>query len=202
MATCPRLHSRRTTPGTHLALLACLALGLLAGGLAGCNVLLPGRVTHYTPGPAAIQDKVDCTVPSEWRPGYGPTAHAAQLMGSVPPGFITVGVVECSLAFPREAATAKSSPARSTIEERHLSGNFAPLLAALAEPSDRQSGIACTADGEIVPSLWLVNAAGKAVHVAWPVDACGKASGKPATAKALAGLKTVSAKPLEVQVAP
>ncbi|MCU6479487.1 hypothetical protein QO003_003957 [Arthrobacter silviterrae] len=191
---------RRTTAAAGRALPGCLALGLLAGGLAGCNVLLPGRVTHYTPDPAALQDKVDCTVPSEWRPGYGPTASAAQLMGSVPPGFVPVDAVECTFDFSVPARTATPGPPRMV--ERHLSGDFAPLLAALAQPSDRQDGIACTADGEIVPSLWLVNAAGKAVHVTWPVDACGKTRGKPDTAKALAGLKTVSAKPLEVQVAP
>jgi hypothetical protein len=191
---------RRTTAATRRALPGCLALGLLAGGLAGCDVLLPGRVTHYTPGAAAIQDKADCTVPSEWRPGYGPTAPAAQLMGSVPPGFVPVDVVECTFDFSVPASTATPGPPRMV--ERHLSGDFAPLLAALAQPSDRQDGIACTADGEIVPSLWLVNALGKAVHVAWPVDACGKTRGKPDTAKALAGLKAVSTKPLEVPVAP
>jgi hypothetical protein len=69
-----------------------------------------------------------------------------------------------------------------TVETR--TGDFGPLLSALAEPSD-QAGFnqACTADMEIVPELWLENATGEAMRAAWPSTACGKT--KRATWKAL-----------------
>ena len=69
-----------------------------------------------------------------------------------------------------------------TVETR--TGDFGPLLSALAEPSDQAgSNQACTADMEFVPELWLENATGEAMRAAWPGTACGKT--KRATWKAL-----------------
>ncbi|MGA7205053.1 MAG: hypothetical protein WBX27_10535 [Specibacter sp.] len=172
----------RTTAVARLA-----ALGALALGLAGCN-----PVSHYLPGSAALQDKVDCKVHSEWRPNHGLIDPASQLMGSVPQGFIPVDVIRCDPASVHVSEDLKTSS--WTLTEDHLSGNYTALLAAVAEPSDKQDGIACTADAEILPELWLVNAGGKAVHVMWPLDVCSKS--KPDTAKALAGLRVSSTKTL------
>ncbi|MHA7271119.1 hypothetical protein [Arthrobacter sp. HLT1-20] len=147
----------------------------------------PGpELTHYTPPPAAVQDKVDCLAPSDWRPDDGASSPTSSLMGSVPQGFVPVDVVRCRMDF--FPSPDPSGKAGNVVVQEQLAGDYTALLAALAQPSDRQDGIACTADAEILPGLWLVNASGKAVHVVWPVDACGKARGKPDTAKALAAL--------------
>jgi hypothetical protein len=67
-----------------------------------------------------------------------------------------------------------------------FAGDFAPLLAALAEHDDDDSNVACTADLEQVPPLWLVDAAGRAINAHYPENACGKT--KPGVRDALAEL--------------
>ncbi|MGO4384750.1 hypothetical protein [Specibacter sp. RAF43] len=177
------------------ALLACVALGLGAAGLAGCTAF----ATHFTPGPAVLQDGVDCLVPSEWRPDYGPTDPAARLMGTVPAGFVPVDVVRCREDF---LPTPNATTVKRVVLAEHLRGDYAALLAALAQPSDRAYGASCTDDAEFMPNLWLVNAGGQAVHVMWPLDACGKTRGKPDTAKALAALTVASTSTLDAPVLP
>lgn len=176
---------------------AALLLGACATGLdpgaPSTATRQPGStppLTHYTPAPAALQDRVDCLAPSQWRPGTDGTSPAPALMGSVPAGFTPVEVVRCR----RESSQSPDSSGKVgwILVQEQLTGSYTELLAALAQPSDRQVGIACTADVEILPGLWLVNAAGQAIHVAWPLDACNKARGKPDTAKALAGLTVAS----------
>jgi hypothetical protein len=155
----------------------------LALVLSGCG-LLPGGVSPYTPAPASVQDKVDCLASAGPPLGGVPGTPGPELAGSVPEGFVPVQVVRCGTDH-----TEVSGAYRMLIREEHLEGDFTALLAALAQPSDRANGnMACTADAEIVPALWLVNADGQAIHVLWPVDACGKTRGKPDTSKALAGL--------------
>ncbi|WP_157884038.1 hypothetical protein [Arthrobacter alpinus] len=169
---------RRTTPACRYALVASLALVL-----GGCSTS-PGKVSHYTPAPAAIQEKVDCLAPPEWHDGSEASQPASDLRGSVPGGFVPVQVVRCQQDFLEQAGVYTR-----VVRQEHLEGDYSALLAALAQPSDRANGnMACTADAELLPALWLVNADGQAIHVVWPVDACGKARGKPDTAKALAGL--------------
>lgn len=146
-------------------------------------------LNHYTPAPAALQDKVDCLAPSAWRSDSGATSPASKLMGSVPEGFAPAEVVRCRRDV--RQTPDPSGKAGWIVAQEQLTGDYTALLAALAQPGDRQDGFACTADAEILPGLWLVNADGKAVHVVWPLDACNKARGKPDTAKALEAL-TVS----------
>lgn len=159
-----------------------LLLGACTSG-AGTDTPTTAQPTHYTPAPAALQDRVDCLAPSERRSGSGATSPESKLMGSVPEGFVPVEVVRCLPDYVQPPGP--SSKAGPVIAKEQLTGDYTALLAALAQPSDRQDGVACRADAEILPGLWLVNAADKAVHVVWPVDACGKARGKPDTAKAL-----------------
>ena len=115
----------------------------------------------------------------------------------VPDGFVTAGVVRCSqdLSWTSVPAPAGPSPTsepntRYTIVEEHLSGDFEPLLTALAQPSDHQDRGECPAMAEIVPDLWLLNTAGKAVHVQWPLTACNFT--KPGVMEALADLTVTS----------
>lgn len=112
-------------------------------------------------------------------------------MGSVPDGFVPVDVVLCQ---PPETKVAGDGTTRNTtVSEEHLSGDYRPLLAALAEPSDRQNGMSCTDQGETLPELWLVDVRGRTIHVKWPLNACSRS--KPEVRKALAQLtvgKTVA----------
>lgn len=150
--------------------------------LAGCNSL-----THYQPGPAVLQSAVDCSTAAD--SVTGPSDSAPTLKGRVPDGFVPVDVVRCTWQLPILSAHATTSP-HAVVREDHLSGDYAPLLAALAEPSDRGGDAVCKAYAEMLPELWLVNAAGAAVNVAWPLDHCGFS--KPATAAALATLAIAS----------
>lgn len=174
---------RWTTPVPRLALSVCLALVLGALVLVGCG-MAPGKVSHYVPAPAALQEKVDCLAPPEWHDGSETSLPASDLRGSIPEGFVPVQVVRCHQDFLEQDGVYTR-----VVRQEQLEGDYSALLAALAQPSDRANGtMACTADAELLPALWLVNADGQAIHVVWPLDACGKARGKPDTAKALEAL--------------
>lgn len=133
----------------HRAAAWAAASGLAALLLSGCAA--DALVSHFTPGPATLQGRVDCLASPQWRSDYGPIAPAAGLMGSVPEGFKPVEVVEC-----------------------------------------RQEPRSCTSEWVDIPDLWLVDAAGKAIHVMWPLDVCSRP--KPGTAKALDGLPVRSSR--------
>lgn len=178
------LPSRRsTTPGTPLAFLLPLTLFLGACGV------LPGTSSHYQFETATVQDGYDCLATATNFYGRAPTDPAstdpASAKGSVPEDFVPLEAVKCSVDFGGLSET--SAPARLKIRQDRFSGDFSALLAALAEPSDVSSGDPCTADMQIVPDLWLVDASGKAVHVQWPLDVCNKT--KPGTSQALALLE-------------
>lgn len=168
------------------------ALVFLSLGLAGCDA-----VSHYTPAPAALQDKVDCLATTF---EYGPLTTAppgvVNAMGSLPKNFVPVDVVRCG---PAAAPAGTTTTGRSVLEE-HFSGNYGPLLAALAGPSDRQDSGSCPAMAPFILDLWLVNADAKSVHVKWPVDVCGFP--KPGVKNALAGLTVASTKILSAPAAP
>ncbi|MEO8222051.1 MAG: hypothetical protein ABI563_14850 [Specibacter sp.] len=176
---------KRPTRVAPLALLVCLP-----PVLAGC-IIWPGPVTHYTPAPATLQAKVDCRANSfEQNPLESPSPTVTALMGSVPKGFIPVDAVLCS---PGDTASQEI--------ESHLTGDYGPLLAALAESSDNPGeGDACPAMAEFLPDLWLVEAGGRAVHVRWPQTECGFA--KPGVRAALDGLTAASPNTPGVSPAP
>lgn len=112
---------------------------------------------EYLPEPAALQERVDCSTSVEWRPRYEPTVPAAKLPGNVPPGFVPVDVVPCRPA----SETDGDSVPKAVIREEHLSGDYAPLLAALAIPSDQpNSNTTGTSMHELLPpDLWLIDSA-------------------------------------------
>ncbi|MDJ0313761.1 hypothetical protein [Arthrobacter sp. H35-D1] len=224
MSTSAALPPGSTTPDTPRPLLAPRAPGSLAAahravafpamvfpvpvfvvvGLAGCG-LMPGGTTHYIPEPAVALAGYDCNVAV---PGMGAAElkdPASFARGSVPEGFATAGVVRCREDFNLPSGPppvgpspkSESDPGYAIVEE-HLGGDYAPLLAALAEPSDRQNGGVCPAMAEIIPDLWLLNAAGKAVHVQWPLTACHFT--KPGVSEALANLTVTSSTTLHVPV--
>lgn len=167
----PRVAHGRAAPGVT----AVAAVSVL---LAACN-----PISHYQPPTAAVQNTFDCSVAT--RMIAGTSGPGASLKGRAPDDFPVVDVVRCTWEIPAGSASSTTAP-EPVITEDHLSGDYSALLAALAEPSDRESGVACPDYAEILPELWLVNTVGEAVHVEWPLNSCGKS--KPATAKALAAL--------------
>lgn len=81
-----------------------------------------------------------------------------------------------------------------SVQVERLEGDLTGLLAALAMPDDAvPDDIACTADLQIVPALWLEDSAGRVVPVHYPRDACGKT--KPAVHDALDGLEVTAVEP-------
>ncbi|MDJ0313760.1 hypothetical protein [Arthrobacter sp. H35-D1] len=151
-------------------------------------LLLTACTPHYQPEPAALQDTVDCSTAVGWNTDA--PNPALQQKGRVPKGFIPVDAVLCTWSQQVSASTATTA-AKAIVTREHLAGDYTAgdytaLLAALAEPSDRAHNVSCLDYAELVPELWLVNAAGKAINVQWPLDGC--ENSKPDTAKALAGL--------------
>lgn len=174
------LRPGRTTPAFRHASSAGLALGLLLSlTLGGCG-LLPGGSGTYRPDAAVIQENLDCPGSTlGWLP-EPESLPASDLSGSVPEGFVPAQVIRCLI----EVKDPTGDYTRVLLEE-YLEGDFSDLLAALAKPSDKGGSGPCTADMEIIPPLWMVDAQGRAIQVAWPLDACGKTRGKPDTGKAL-----------------
>lgn len=126
-------------------------------------------VEHFTPAPAKVQQKVDCTALSNTLLNRKTGKAVVATMGSIPGTPNAAGVLPPAV-----------------IREDHLVGNYVPLLSALSEPSERNPDVNCLYMGEVPPELWLVNPAGEAVHVQWPLEACSGA--KPAVSEALANL--------------
>ncbi|MGA7205056.1 MAG: hypothetical protein WBX27_10550 [Specibacter sp.] len=171
------------------ALIWVLALGLAGTVLTGCNGPLE-TVELFMPDPAKLQQKVDCTALSNTLLNRKTAKAVVATMGSIPAGFETVSVVKCSKPTLTGTRAADGTLAPTVIREDHLTGNFAPLLAALAEPSERSEDVACDLMGEVRPELWLVNPAGESVHVQWPLSVC--QGSKPAVWEALAHLKVAT----------
>ncbi|ALE05376.1 hypothetical protein AL755_07625 [Arthrobacter sp. ERGS1:01] len=168
---------------TWLAVVACVG----TAALSGCSNVpqagpAQGPVSTYLPAPAGILTAVDCMTTAHWYDVNGLADSSAASMGSIPAGFVPVSAVEC-MAFGNNVTD--STGEWRTITQRQFSGDLGPLVKALNGASDKADGdYICTADLEIIPDLWLVNSAGKAVHVQWPQTACHKS--KPGTKETLA----------------
>ncbi|AIY03926.1 MULTISPECIES: hypothetical protein [Arthrobacter] len=157
------------------------ALVLAAGALLLTSCTSPDvSPEQYLPEPAALQPAVDCSTATGWEATS--TGPAALLKGRVPDGFVTAEVVRCML-----------ESMNNKLSEDHLTGDYAPLLAALAESSERGPA-SCLDYGEILPSIWLINAAGQAINIQWPLDSCDHS--KPGTAAALVTLTVTRTEPV------
>lgn len=139
---------------------------------------------QYFPEPAALQSAVDCSTATGWEASS--TEPAALLKGRVPDGFLPVDVVSCT---PGEL--------RGEVLQEHLTGDYAPLLAALAKPSERGGNVSCLDYGEILPTIWLVNSDGQAVTAQWPMDNCSHSL--PGTAAALKALTATESETIYTQ---
>ncbi len=89
--------------------------------------------------------------------------------GRVPTEFEPVAVLSCDPLGSREDVTGTWSGALLTRYE----GDLAPLLDALAQPSDPQWAGACSAVGYVGPNLWFEGADGTFVAASFPATGCG-----------------------------
>jgi hypothetical protein len=169
------------------------AHGVVLLGAATVVVLLSGCVgspcgSGQDVADARIVDGYDCLAPNliDWalpreaRSTADPEHPYAPKAGRVPDGFTPTAAVRC------DVSTDMGDGQGFSVTAVTFAGDLAPLLGALAEPDDDDSTVACTADLEQVPPLWLVDAAGRAINAHYPENACGKT--KPGVRNALAEL--------------
>jgi hypothetical protein len=128
--------------------------------------------------------------PSETAEPTSTTHPDAPEPGRVPAGFVPTAAYLCTVEYTFAPVDGSSEGSATVIVEKRT-GDFGPLVKALAKPDQQPSADqVCTADMEIVPDLWLEDASGAAMRAAWPWDACGKTL--PATHAAFAELTLVS----------
>ena len=192
-------HRARTAGGAVAITLAILLSG--CAGLPGFPAATDAPIAHLVEG-------VDCQAPNlnldiavqEGVPTQTDlTAEhpAAPEPGRVPTDFNPVAAYRCTFFGSLDDAQGRWS----AVQVETLEGDFGALLSALAEPSDQAGpNQACTADMELVPTLWLQNSNGEALRAAWPRTSCGKT--KPATHTALDELELTDTTllPLVLQV--
>jgi len=140
---------------------------------------------HRGPG-AAPAPSIDCLSEpsSRWledpRATEEPAPHPEP--GRVPDGFEPAAALLCE--FPTSSADA----AEDTFTVTRFEGDLGPLLRALDAPDDvAGAGQMCTADMQLVPSLWLEAEDGTLLPVHWPRDVCGKT--KPGAGEQVEKLK-------------
>ena len=163
--------------------------------VSGCAQLRePRHAEQRDPAPVAEpQATIDCRSEPSSAPWLGSTTPdpSIPVPGRVPEGFEASAALRCDIVDVGEGADGPGVVAEVT----RFEGDLEPLLSALAEPDDAvPPNLACTADMEIVPALWLEGSDGMVVPVHYPRDACGKT--KPATRDALDELQVTSVKSL------
>jgi hypothetical protein len=159
-----------TAAGVAVALNGCGMLGIAVG---------QNRGPDATPAPS-----IDCLSEpsSRWLedPQETETPASHPEPGRVPDAFEPAAALLCTL------------PTADALDEdfavTRFDGDLGPLLQALDAPDDVAGpGQMCTADLQLVPSLWLEADDGTLIPVHWPRDVCGKT--KPDAAEELAKLK-------------
>ena len=97
------------------------------------------------------------------------TPHAdAPEAGRVPDDFLPVSVVVCEPG----GTLQDSSGTWVALTASRREGDLDPLVAALRRPSAQHGGT-CSSAAVAAPSLWLVDALGRAIRPMWPTDRCG-----------------------------
>ncbi len=170
------------------------ASGRVLLGVVAVSMLLSGCARVPTDGArtpeAVVVDHYDCLAPNlgGWDPPPDPAGSPeaqrpdAPTPGRVPAGFSPIAAVRCD----RTATIEDAEGQWSGVTAVTLTGDLTPLLEALAEPDDGVAPGPCTADMEVIPPLWLVDATGRAILVHYPRNECAKT--KPVVHDALAGL--------------
>ena len=172
-------------------LLSVVAVSVLLSGCANAPGNDVPSDSASTVGTAEIVDGYDCLAPNPggwWAPPPdttgppGPQHPDAPAAGRIPADFTPTTAVRCDQTGSVEDAAGQWSGVTAVT----LSGDMTQLVAAMSEPDDRTGLGPCTADMELVPPLWLVDADGRAIHAHYPRDECAKT--KPGVHNALAGL--------------
>jgi hypothetical protein len=156
---------------------------LLVSAVSGC-------AQHRAPGPDAEPlAEIDCrSEPSSvaWIGSPSPDP-SIPVPGRVPDGFEASAALRCTIIH----VDGVDGLSEMVAEVERFEGDLGRLLDALAEPDDATPpNLACTADMEIVPALWLEGTDGLVIPVHYPRDACGKT--KAGTHDALASLRVTS----------
>ena len=140
--------------------------------LSGCG--MPGiPIGHERGADAAPASSIDCLSEPSSRWLEDPQATEAPVLhplpGRVPDRFEPAAALLCELPSP--PADARDA----TVAVTRFDGDLGALLEALDAPDDVAGpGQMCTADMQLVPSLWLEADDGTLIPVHWPRDACGK----------------------------
>jgi hypothetical protein len=153
-----------------LALPAALLLGLAA-----CSA--PAETAQDAPT-AVVVGAADCLssqvladlgLVAAGTSGRTGTPHAdAPEAGRVPDDFVPVSVVVCAPG----GTLQDSSGTWVALTASRREGDLDPLVAALRRPSAQHGGT-CSSAAVVPPSLWLVDALGRAIRPVWPTDRCG-----------------------------
>jgi hypothetical protein len=183
-------HGARCGLGVGLATVATIA-ALLATGCARNAPIGPGKSTPDGPD-AELHEAVDCRSEPSSLPPNAEEATAdpsIPVPGRVPLGFEASAAIRCSIEFGEPMQIGEGNDAMEVYwRVERFEGDLGPLLDALAAPDDvPPEGLACTADMELVPALWLEARASGFVPVHYPRDGCGKT--KPAVRDALDRLR-------------
>ena len=126
--------------------------------------------------------------------GGSGTPHAdAPEAGRVPDGFMPASVVVCTPG----GTLQDSSGTWVALTASRREGDLDPLVAALRRPSAQRGGT-CSSAAVVAPSLWLVDALGRAVRPVWPTDRCG--SPQEAVALALDALEETDSEQYPVRL--
>lgn len=156
---------------------------LLVSAVSGC-------AQHLAPGAdAEPRTAIDCRSEPSSAPWFGSMTPdpSIPVPGRVPDGFEASAALRCTVIHVDEV----DGRADFVAQVERFEGDLEPLLDALAEPDDAAPpNLACTADMEIVPALWLEGRDGMVIPVHYPRDACGKT--KAGTHDALASLQVTS----------
>jgi len=179
----PRRHRRAFAVAAALA-------GLLALASSGCASNAPS-------GPIAEPvAEIDCRTEGTWMlpDALSTPDPSIPVPGRVPDGFEPAAALRCTSLTPDIEGTAPVDDQQADVvvaQVERFEGDLAPLVTALAESDDPvPADLACTADMELVPPLWLEGVDGRLIPVHYPRNACGKT--KPGVHEALDALQLVS----------
>jgi hypothetical protein len=170
--------------------------GLVALGSSACASNAPSAPDVPSAPVAQPAAEIDCRTEGTWMlPDAPPTPDPdIPVPGRVPDGFEPAAALRCTALAPGAEGAApvdETQPAESVAEVERFEGDLTPLITALAEPDDPvPADLACTADMELVPPLWLEGVDGRLIPVHYPRDACGKT--KPGVHEALGALQLTS----------